>query len=83
MKQKQYAPMSVAQQALVLFAAERGYLEDVELNKIGDFEAALLSYANNEHADLMAEINAKADYNDDIVARLSALIDGFKATHTW
>ena len=59
MKQKQYAPMSVAQQALVLFAAERGYLEDVELNKIGDFEAALLSYANNEHADLMAEVNAK------------------------
>ena len=83
MKQKQYAPMSVAQQALVLFAAERGYLEDVELNKIGDFEAALLSYANNEHADLMAEVNAKADYNDDIVARLSALIDSFKATHTW
>ena len=83
MKQKQYAPMSVAQQALVLFAAERGYLEDVELNKIGDFEAALLSYANNEHADLMAEVNAKADYNDDIVARLSALIDSFKATQTW
>lgn len=83
MKQKQYAPMSVALQALVLFAAERGYLEDVELNKIGDFEAALLSYANNEHADLMAEINAKADYNDDIVARLSALIESFKATHTW
>jgi F-type H+/Na+-transporting ATPase subunit alpha len=83
MKQKQYAPMSVAQQALVLFAAERGYLEDVELNKIGDFEAALLSYANNEHADLMAEVNAKADYNDDIVARLSALLDSFKATQTW
>jgi F-type H+-transporting ATPase subunit alpha len=58
-------------------------LEDVELNKNGDFEAALLSYANNEHADLMAEVNAKADYNDDIVARLSALIDSFKATHTW
>lgn len=83
MKQKQYAPMSVAQQSLVLFAAERGYLEDVELNKIGDFEAALLSYANNEHADLIAEINAKADYNDDVVTRLSALIDSFKATHTW
>jgi len=83
MKQKQYAPLSVAYQALVLFAAERGYLEDVELNKIGDFEAALLSYAGNEHADLMAEINAKADYNDDIVARLTALLDSFKASHTW
>ncbi|MGL5975340.1 MAG: F0F1 ATP synthase subunit alpha, partial [Aeromonas sobria] len=43
MKQKQYSPMSVAQQSLVLFAAEKGYLSDVELNKIVDFEAALLS----------------------------------------
>jgi F-type H+-transporting ATPase subunit alpha len=31
----------------------------------------------------VVEVNAKADYNDDIVARLSALIDSFKATHTW
>ena len=83
MKQKQYAPMSVAAQALVLFAAERGYLDDVELNKIGDFEAALLSFANSEHADLMAEVNAKADYNDEVVAKLTALIDSFKATQTW
>ena len=83
MKQRQYAPMSVAAQTLVLFSAERGYLDDVELNKIGDFEAALLSFASTEHADLMAEINAKADYNDDVVAKLTALIDGFKATQTW
>ena len=83
MKQKQYAPMSVASQALVLFAAERGYLDDVELDKIGDFEAALLSFANSEHADLMAEVNAKADYNDEVVAKLTALIDSFKATQTW
>lgn len=83
MKQKQYAPMSVAAQALVLFAAERGYLDDIELKKIGDFEAALLSFAATEHADTMAEINAKADYNDEIVAKLTALIDGFKATQAW
>ncbi len=50
LKQKQYAPMSVAQQSLVLFAAERGYLADVELSKIGSFEAALLAYVNRDHA---------------------------------
>ena len=83
MKQKQYSPMSVAQQSLVLFAAEKGYLADVELNKIVDFEAALLSYANTQHAELMAEINAKADYNDAIVGKLTALLDDFKATQTW
>jgi F-type H+-transporting ATPase subunit alpha len=83
MKQKQYSPMSVAAQSLVLFAAEKGYLADVELNKILDFEAALLSYANNQHAELMAEINAQADYNDAIVAKLTALLDSFKANQTW
>jgi F-type H+-transporting ATPase subunit alpha len=83
MKQKQYAPMSVAHQALVLFAAEKGYLNDVELNRIGDFEAALLSYANTQHGDLMAALNAKADYNDEIVGKLTALLDNFKATQTW
>ncbi|TND54049.1 F0F1 ATP synthase subunit alpha [Aeromonas dhakensis] len=83
MKQKQYSPLSVAHQSLVLFAAEKGYLSDVELNKIVDFEAALLSYANTQHAELMAEINAKADYNDAIVGKLTALLDNFKATQTW
>ena len=83
MKQKQYSPMSVAHQSLVLFAAEKGYLSDVELNKILDFEAALLSFADTQHAELMAEINAKADYNDAIVGKLTALLDSFKATQTW
>ncbi|SIR21867.1 F0F1 ATP synthase subunit alpha [Aeromonas hydrophila] len=83
MKQKQYSPLSVAHQSLVLFAAEKGYLSDVELNKIVDFEAVLLSYANTQHAELMAEINAKADYNDAIVGKLTALLDDFKATQTW
>ncbi|TNJ23727.1 F0F1 ATP synthase subunit alpha [Aeromonas sobria] len=83
MKQKQYSPLSVAHQSLVLFAAEKGYLSDVELNKIVDFEAALLSYSNTQHAELMAEINAKADYNDAIVGKLTALLDDFKATQTW
>ncbi|MGL5948606.1 MAG: F0F1 ATP synthase subunit alpha [Aeromonas sp.] len=83
MKQKQYSPMSVAHQALVLFAAERGYLSDVELSKILDFEAALLAFADTQHAELMAKINAEADYNDDIVAQLNALLESFKATQTW
>ena len=71
----------MAHQSLVLFAAERLSLRC--LNKIVDFEAALLSYANTQHAELMAEINAKADYNDAIVGKLTALLDDFKATQTW
>ena len=83
MKQKQYAPLSVAEMALSLFAANEGFLEDVEVNQVVAFEAALLSYANAEHATLMAKINEKGDYDKDIAAGLKEAIEKFKATQTW
>jgi F-type H+-transporting ATPase subunit alpha len=83
LKQKQYAPMSVAQQSLVLFAAERGYLSDVELAKVGSFEAALLAYVDREHAPLMQEIDQTGSYNDEIEGKLKGILDSFKATQSW
>ncbi|MCW9053799.1 MAG: F0F1 ATP synthase subunit alpha [Motiliproteus sp.] len=83
MKQKQYSPQSLAEMGLVLYAANEGYLEDIELNKIQDFEAALLAYFNAESADLVAKINENGDYNDDIAAQFKAGIEKFKSTQTW
>ncbi|QSX37262.1 F0F1 ATP synthase subunit alpha [Shewanella sedimentimangrovi] len=83
MKQKQYAPMSVAAQSVSIFAAEKGYLKGIELKKIGDFEAALLSFMNSEHANLMKLINDTGDYNAEIEAELKAGLDKFVATQTW
>jgi F-type H+-transporting ATPase subunit alpha len=83
MKQKQYAPMTVAEQSLVIYAAEKGYLEDVDLEKIPAFEDALLSYAKSSYADLVKEINETGAYNDEIDAQLAKLMDNFKATQTW
>ena len=83
MKQKQYAPMSIADMSLSLYAAERGYLADVEVAKVGAFEQALIAFFNREFADLMAKINVKGDFNDEIDAGLKAGIEKFKATQTW
>ncbi len=83
MKQKQYSPLSVAEMSVSLFAAEHGYLKDVELNKIGDFEEALLDYAKNQHQSLMKSINDKSDYNDDVQEKLNKLVSAFKDTQTW
>ena len=83
MKQKQYAPMSIADMALSLYAAERGFLTDVEITKVGSFEQALIAYFNRDHAELMAKINVKGDFNDDIDAGIKAGIEKFKATQTW
>jgi F-type H+/Na+-transporting ATPase subunit alpha len=83
MKQGQYAPMSSAEMGLVIFAANEGYLKGVEVNKIRSFEAALLSYANSQYAALMAKINVKGDYNDEIAAGLKECIETFKNTQAW
>jgi len=83
MKQSQYTPLSVAEMGLVLFAANEGFLKDVELQKVVAFEKALLSYANSQHAELLASINQKPDYNDEIAAKFKALIEQFKSTQTW
>ncbi|WP_354622889.1 F0F1 ATP synthase subunit alpha [Psychromonas sp. MME2] len=83
MKQKQYSPMSIMEQALSLFAAEKGYLIDVEVEKILDFEASLLSYAKNEHADFYAQINETGDYSNEIEEKFKAILESFKATQTW
>lgn len=83
MKQTQYAPLSVAEQALVIFAAERGYLEDVELTKILPFESALLDFARQKYADLLKSIDANPDYTDETVKSLADLITEFKSTQTY
>jgi len=72
MKQKQFSPMSVAEMAVVLFSADKGFLDDVALNKVVSFEQALLTYMNSNNTDLMNLINEKGDYNDDIEQRLKA-----------
>ncbi len=83
MKQNQYAPLSVAQMAVSLFAANSGALDDVDGNKVGDFEAALLMYMHTNQAPLMDKINIDGNYNNDISTALKNAIDDFKANHTW
>ena len=83
MKQKQYTPQSIAEMGVMVYAADNGYLQAVEVSKIGDFEGALLSYMKAEHGDLMDQINQSGDYNDDIGAGFKAALDKFVATQTW
>lgn len=83
MKQKQFSPMSIAQMALVLYAANEGHLKDVPVNKVLDFEAAILSYANSEYADVMKTINSTGDWNAELEGKFKELITKFKASQTW
>ncbi|QKX16682.1 MULTISPECIES: F0F1 ATP synthase subunit alpha [Microbulbifer] len=83
MKQKQYSPLSIADMAVSVYAADKGYLNDVEVNKVLDFESALLAYMNSEHAELMQQVNSTGNYNDEIDSAFKAAIEKFVATGSW
>ncbi len=80
MKQKQYAPMSVAEMALTLFAANNGFFDKVERRKVVDTETALQGFARSSHADLMKSINAKPDLSKDVEGALKKCCEEFFAT---
>ncbi len=83
MKQSQFTPLSIAQMAVSLFAANEGYLDDVEARKVVDFESALHGYMTSSQKALVDRINETADYNDEIEQALHEALKDFKASHTW
>ena len=83
MKQKQYSPLSVAEMAVSLYAANEGYLDDVDANQIVDFEAAMHAHVNEKYSDLLESINATGDYTDEIEAGLKEAVEDFKRNGTY
>jgi len=83
MKQTQYSPLNISSMGLVLYAANEGYLDNVEVSKIKDFEKALLGFATSEYSDFMNSIEESGDYNDDIGTSLKDLLEKFVSTQTW
>ena len=69
--------------AVSLFAANQGFLDSIEVNKVLDFEAALQLYMKTEQAELMNKINATGDWNDEIAQGLQTAIETFVKTHSW
>ncbi|MBT5967040.1 MAG: F0F1 ATP synthase subunit alpha [Gammaproteobacteria bacterium] len=83
MKQDQYSPMSVAQLAVSLYAANEGFLDDLEINKVRDFEDALQLYLGSEQSALMTKINEKGDFSDEIKQGIHTAIESFIKTSSW
>jgi F-type H+-transporting ATPase subunit alpha len=83
MKQGQYAPLSTGMMACSLFAANEGYLDDVDKAKVVDFEKALHGYMASAQAPLIERIDSTGDYNAEIEQGLHAALKDFKANNTW
>ena len=78
-KQAQYSPLSIAEMGFSLFAANEGFLDDVDVKKVVEYEAAMLAYMKSNKAELIAQIDETGDYNDEIAAAMKSALDDFKA----
>lgn len=83
LKQRQYQPLSVAEMAISLFAVNEGYLDDVDVNKIVDFEHALHSFCRDKYAEFMRQVNADPIYSDEITRQFASIVDDFKKTQAY
>ncbi len=80
MKQAQFAPMSVAEMSVTLFAINKGYFDGIAVNKILAFESALQAQMKSRHKDLLDAIESSKDLSADNEKLLSAAIEQFKST---
>jgi len=83
MKQKQYAPMSIAQMAISIYAANEGYLDDIAMPKILPFEAGLHAHLANNYGALEKNIVATGAWDKEIEAQFKQIISEFKTTGSW
>ena len=78
LKQNQYSPMTVAEQVLTIFAGVRGYLDDIDLKNIEDFENKLLEKCKSEKPEIIESISSSGKLDEDIEKNLASLINDLK-----
>jgi F-type H+-transporting ATPase subunit alpha len=80
LKQGQYSPVPLADEVIIIYAVTNGFLDDVEVRKVGDFEGALLRYIKDTHPELWQRIQTGEKMGDETTAALDQAILDFKAT---
>ncbi|MBD3274752.1 MAG: F0F1 ATP synthase subunit alpha, partial [Candidatus Marinimicrobia bacterium] len=77
LKQKQYQPMPLENQIAVIFAGTEGYLDNLPLEKISDFEPEFLEYMEAQHSDILQEIKEEKKLSDDLKKKLGQALEHF------
>jgi len=82
LKQNQYVPMDVAKQITIIFAAANGHLDDIEADKVSDFEKGLFDYLDANNASELDSITSEGKISEDVEAKLNDAIASFKGGFT-
>ena len=80
LKQPQFAPLPFEEQTVSIFAGTNGYLDNVAVQDVVRYEAAMLSYMRSDHADTLAAIRDSRDLGDDAKGKVKAALDSFAKT---
>ncbi len=78
LKQGQYSPMTVDEQVVSIFAGGNGFLDDIPVKSVLEFEKQMLQYIRTNHADLMAKIRDEKKLSDELIDALKKAIAQFK-----
>ena len=79
LKQKQYSPMTVEEQVISIFCGVRGFLDDIELKKISEFEQKVIEKCKNENSDIIESIRNTGKLDDENEKKLSEVISSLKS----
>ncbi len=82
LKQKQYSPFPVEDQVVSIWAVSNGYLDDLPVEKVQEFEAGLLDHLHSRHSDLGDEIKEKGELGEDLENRVRKAVEEFKSSYT-
>jgi F-type H+-transporting ATPase subunit alpha len=77
LKQDQYVPLAVVKQILIIYAGNRGYLDEFDISRLQDYETRLYSYFAEEHPDILEQIEEKKEIDGDLEEALSKAIESF------
>jgi len=78
LKQNQYVPMSTANQVIIIYAASQGYLDDIELESVKEFEVGLLEHFASKAPECIKEIDDTGNIGDDLADKMNKTIEEFK-----
>ena len=78
LKQGQYQPLPFSKQILIIFAGTNGYLDDLEVEQLRDFEAELYKFVESTNAKLLDTIMQKKELTDDLKAEIEKTLKEFK-----
>src|SRR6202167_5002642 len=82
LKQNQYEPLPIENEVLIIFAANEGYFDKLEVAQVKPFERDLFAFLSAKHPELLGEIKEKREISDDLRKRLLAALDQFQQNRT-